>query len=543
LYDPLTDNRELQGVGVRRTRVIAIAVMLGVLGAALPIAGALYVSWSLALHAEQKRLSDFAGSVITRANKSLAEISDALVTISRSTEPPCSAGHIAEMRRLSFNTPSIQEIGYFENGHLACTSWGKTDGRIEYVPGDYTIDGGIEVTVRMQPLVTGGKPMMALHHGRYNALVDPLRFVDVIVDPGIQLAIASGTGKLIGELNAPDADLLKSIMARHQSGMSDDSLYAVAHGDGWMAIAIEPREEMLAHLRREQLLMLPIGAFISMFIVGVVIVLSRRRLSPEGELAIAIQQREFVVHYQPIVELKTGRCVGSEALVRWRRPDGSLVSPDQFIPLAEETGLIMPITDQVIAAVVSDLGAYLVAERSMHVAINLCAADIKTGRILPVISDALENTGIQTRQVWLEATERGFMDIDSAKTTITLARQLGHAVAIDDFGTGYSSLQYLQGLPLNVLKIDKAFIDAIGLKAATSAVTSHIIDMARTLNLQIVAEGVETDEQLDYLLDHDVEFAQGWLFSRPLPANDFVTFYFRNQEHRDLRRKVLQGAA
>ena len=468
---------------MRRTRVIAVAVMLGVLGAALPIAGALYVSWSLALHAEQKRLSDFARSVITRANSSLAEIRGALVTISGSTEQPCSTGHIAEMRRLSFNTPSIQEIGYFEHGNLACTSWGKTEARIEYVPGDYTIDGGIEVTVRMKPLVTGGKPAMALHYGDYNALVDPLRFVDVIVDPGIQLALASETGKLIGELNAPDADLLKSIMARHQNGMTGSSLFAVAHGDGWMAIAIEPREEMLAHLRREQFLMLPIGAFVSMFIVGVVIVLSRRRLSPEGELAIAIQQREFVVHYQPIMALKSGRCVGCEALVRWRRPDGSLVSPDQFIPLAEETGLIMPITDQVIAAVVSDLGAYLVAERSMHVAINVCAADIKTGRILPVVSAALEHTGIQTRQVWLEATERGFMDIDSAKTTITLARQLGHAVAIDDFGTGYSSLKYLQGLPLNVLKIDKAFVDTIGLKTATSSVISHIIDMARTLNL------------------------------------------------------------
>ena len=105
----------------------------------------------------------------------------------------------------------------------------------------------------------------------------------------------------------------------------------------------------------------------------------------------AIQQREFVVHYQPIMAFKSRRCVGCEALVRWRRPDGSLVSPDQFIPLAEETGLIMPITDQVIAAVVSDLGAYLVAERSMHVAINVCAADIKTGRILPVITAAPQN--------------------------------------------------------------------------------------------------------------------------------------------------------
>src|SRR5262249_30506291 len=161
---------------------------------------------------------------------------------------------------------------------------------------DYTIDGGIEVTIRMKPLVTGGKPAMALHYGRYNALVDPLRFVDVIVDPGIQLAITGGNGELIGQLNTPAAALLKSIMGRRQGGMTDDNLYAVAHGGGWMAIAIEPREQILAHLRREQFLMLPIGLFVSLFIVGVVAFLSRRRLSPEGELAIAVQQREFIVH-------------------------------------------------------------------------------------------------------------------------------------------------------------------------------------------------------------------------------------------------------
>ncbi len=215
--------------------------------------------------------------------------------------------------------------------------------------------------------------------------------------------------------------------------MTDKELYAVAKGDGWMAIAIEPREGMLENLRREQLLLLPIGGFISIFIVGVVVWMSRRRLSPLGELQMAVDNREFIVHYQPIIELKTGRCVGSEALVRWRRPDGSLVRPDHFIPLAEESGLITEITDQVVEAVVSDLKDHLVTDRSLHVAINLSAADIKTGRALPLIGAALQGTGIEREQIWMEATERGFMDIDSAKSTITLARQLGHKVAIDDF--------------------------------------------------------------------------------------------------------------
>jgi sensor c-di-GMP phosphodiesterase-like protein len=287
---------------------------------------------------------------------------------------------------------------------------------------------------------------------------------------------------------------------------------------------------------------LPIGAFIAMFIVAVVVWLSRRRLSPLGELAIAIKNREFVVHYQPIIELRRGICVGGEALVRWRRPDGSLVRPDLFIPLAEESGLIMPITDQVVAAVISDLGKELVADRSLHVSINLSAADVNTGRILPTIKNTLDKAGIEARQIWIEATERGFMDIDQARATITRARQLGHPVAIDDFGTGYSNLQYLQGLPLDALKIDKSFVDTIGANAATSSVVSHIIDMAKALNLSLVAEGVETELQASYLIGRDVEFAQGWLFSKPLPADDFITFHRRHKEGRAVAG-ALKGVA
>jgi sensor c-di-GMP phosphodiesterase-like protein len=509
---------------MRRLRVVIVALMLGVLGAAAPIAAALYVSWTFAIRAEQDRLSLFAARTITRADRSIAEIRNALHAMSTFLGEPCSPSHVAEMRLLTMNTPSVAEIGYFEHGVLACTSWGKTERRIERVSGDFTTADGIEVTIRMRPLVTGSKLMMAFQYQAYNALVDPLRFVDVIVDHGIQLAIATDKGELISEANGPDQKLLRSIIALPRDGMTQGELFAVSHGDGWMAIAIEPREGMLPNLRRERALLLPIGASIAVFIVGIVIWMSRRRLSPLGELAIAIQNREFIVQYQPIVELKTGLCIGAEALARWRRPDGLLVRPDLFIPLAEESGLIMPITDQVIDIIISELKGHLIADRSLHVAINLSAADIKTGRILPVISKALEHTGVQAQQIWLEATERGFMDIESARATIILARQLGHSVAIDDFGTGYSSLQYLQGLPLDALKIDKSFVDTIGRNTATSSVITHIIDMAKTLELQIVAEGVETQSQASYLLAHQVEFAQGWFFSKPLSAQDFIPF-------------------
>ncbi|WP_363612304.1 EAL domain-containing protein [Mesorhizobium sp.] len=260
------------------------------------------------------------------------------------------------------------------------------------------------------------------------------------------------------------------------------------------------------------------------FIIGVVVWLSRRRLSPSGELQIAVRKHEFIVHYQPIVELRTGNCIGAEALVRWKRPNGSLVRPDLFIPLAEESGLITAITDQVIAMVVFDLNRLLVADRSLHIAINLSATDVGTARVLPIIEKALQHTGIQPQQIWLEATERGFVDINSARSTLIRAREMGHAVAIDDFGTGYSSLSYLEGLPLDALKIDKSFIDTISTNSATSSVTPHIIDMAKTLKLKIVAEGVETQAQADYLAARDVDYGQGWLFAKPMPASEFIAY-------------------
>ncbi len=237
---------------------------------------------------------------------------------------------------------------------------------------------------------------------------------------------------------------------------------------------------------------MPIGVLLAAIGAGLVIWLSRRRLSLRGELATAIRRRELYLHYQPIIELDTGICVGAEALVRWQRPDGTQVRPDLFIPLAEEAGMIAAVTDLVIENVVRDMRELLVADRSAHIAINLAAEDISSGRALKMISKHMAGSGILPQQIWMEATERGFLDLDRARTMLAQARRAGHSVAIDDFGVGFSSLQYLEQLPLDALKIDKSFIDAIGTESATSPVTPHIIDMAKELGLWVVAEGVES---------------------------------------------------
>lgn len=509
---------------MHRKRVIVTAILFAILGGVLPMAAMYYVSWTRAVHKEQKELKIIADRVLVRAKMSFQQTAEVLQVLNQTEFNPCSPAHIARMRTLTINTRAVDEIGYFKDGFLKCTSWGLTEEKIKQLSGDFVTEGGVEVKLRMLPLVTGGNPMMAFHYKKYNALMDPTRLVDVITDPNIQLAVGTTGGKIIAALNVPNSTDLAQVLTKQDTFVSDDYIVAQARDDMWTTAALMPRADIFASLRREQMLLLPLGGVMALALIALVIWLSRRRLSPLGELEIAIQNREFIVHYQPIVELETGTCVGAEALVRWRRPDGSMVRPDLFIPLAEDSGLIAAVTDQVVENVVKDLKRVLSTDRLLHVAINIGAEDVETGRILPVVRKAIEGTGIDACQIWLEATERGLIDQDSSRTTLGRARNLGFTIAIDDFGTGYSSLSYLQSMPIDVLKIDKSFVDTIGTDSAKSSVTPYIIDMAKALNLKIVAEGIETEEQQAFLYEHGVQFGQGWLFAKALPANEFIAF-------------------
>jgi len=500
----------------RRRRVIATSILLALIGAALPIAAMAWMSWQIAVQKELNILDTFAARAFERAQGTFEDARNALETMEAKRLAPCSREHIALMRSVTIDTPSVEEIGYLEGGLLKCTSWGLAEGRIPKAKTDYVTGDGLEVSLRMQPGASAASRMTALQLGHHNALVVPSRFVDVPLDEAMSLAVLVDKGKILNTLNDPDMWYVAELSARTQRGLDGAKLYSVVSENGLTVYVLQPSAEVTAAYIRELLFLLPIGAFIAAFIVGIIVWMSRKRLSPVAELEIAIRKREFIVHYQPIVALKTGVCIGAEALVRWRRPDGRLVRPDHFIPFAEETGLIRPITDQVIESVIADLKTTLIEDRSLHIAVNLCADDVRTLRVLDFLEQKLPATGIRNEQIWLETTERGFIDIEAARDMLGKARKAGHSVAIDDFGTGYSSLQYLQGLPMDALKIDKSFVDTIGHDSATSTVILHIISMSRELGLFSVAEGVETEEQVAYLREHGVDYGQGWLFSKHL---------------------------
>ena len=251
-----------------------------------------------------------------------------------------------------------------------------------------------------------------------------------------------------------------------------------------------------------------------------------RRLSPVGQLSDAVRRHQFIVAYQPIVDLTTRRCIGAEALVRWKHQN-RIVRPDHFIPLAEHRGLIQAITDQVFDTVLLELGEFLQRYNELYVSINLSASDLTSRRFLERLTPALAAANIAPGQIRIEATERCFLDADAAKEVIQAFRDAGHPVYIDDFGTGYSSLSHLQNFQVDALKIDKSFVDTVDQDSASSSVASHIIDMALTLHVQVVAEGIEREEQACYLRTRGAQFGQGWLFSAPLTAPDFIRYVGR----------------
>ena len=250
---------------------------------------------------------------------------------------------------------------------------------------------------------------------------------------------------------------------------------------------------------------------------------SSERLALQSSLRHALEREELQVYYQPLVNLKTGRIVGAEALVRWQHPERGLVSPDKFIPVAEETGLIMPIGEWVLHTACKQTKLWQTAGfSSLRVAINLSSRQFSQIDLRKQLVQILMETGLDPKYIELELTESMLVqNTEVAIRRLNALKALGVEIAIDDFGTGYSSLSYLQQFPFDILKIDRCFIRNITENANNAAITKAIIAMAKSLNLKLIAEGVETEAELSFVYQQQCDGMQGFLFSRPVPAQEF----------------------
>ncbi|MEH7304810.1 sensor domain-containing protein [Neobacillus drentensis] len=261
--------------------------------------------------------------------------------------------------------------------------------------------------------------------------------------------------------------------------------------------------------------------------------ISIRKMELENGLRKALEKNQLMLHYQPQISLQTAEIVGIEALIRWQHPEHGLIPPSEFIPLAEETGLIVPIGKWVLQEACRQRKAWeQIGFRGFPIAVNVSVRQFEDDHLIDFISSLLNKNDLKGNQLELEITESIMQNLENSTIILNKLKELGVLLSIDDFGTGYSSLSYLKHLPIDKIKIDKSFVDDIIYHSNQGIMVKTIIDMGLNLNFAVIAEGIETDEQLHFLKENECKIGQGYLFSKPISAEQMDVYLLSRNEKR-----------
>ncbi|MCT4713765.1 EAL domain-containing protein [Enterobacteriaceae bacterium H18W14] len=515
-------------------KVVGLVNGVLIVAVLIPILLSIYLAHRKAEQAFHDELSQFASRAIIRSDRVIKQATRAIDEINQLSDGSCSYAHRQAMRRVGLNHRYVQEILFQRDGHILCSSLEEFSRGVNIGRPDRTGKEGYSAWYSSTTELGFKRSMIYIGKASHIAAIDPLSFIDVIPVSGHLINIAMiglNSGLTIATNSPQNGDAWKDPLANGVNEFQyQGSAYVIRRENnlGLAMIAWAPLAPLNKVWYQQLLIWLPIGIGASLAAGFYITRLLRRLQSPRSRLADAIKNDDFTVMYQPIVDLQSGKSVGAEILLRWAQPDGTYLSPDIFVPLAEETGLITPITEQVIGKLFTELGDWLHKHPDQHISINLAPRDVRNLHILNVIRPWLVRYFIKPEQIAFEITERGFADPKITAPVIERFRKAGHPVYIDDFGTGYSSLSYLHNLHVDVLKIDKSFVEALEYKK----VTPYIIKMAKTLNIAMVAEGVETAGQAAWLRKHGVQYGQGWLYSKALPKQELIEWIARNNAQR-----------
>lgn len=254
----------------------------------------------------------------------------------------------------------------------------------------------------------------------------------------------------------------------------------------------------------------------------------QERLALENSLRKALEREEFMLYYQPQVDLKTGEIKGVEALIRWNSPERGLISPGVFIPIAEETGLIVPMGEWILrSACIQSLKWQQPGYPGLRMSVNISARQFREPQFIEKVAEVIKETGMNPQWLEIEITESIAMEYaEDSMEQLRRLKQLGVRIAIDDFGTGYSSMNYLRKLPIDTLKVDQSFVQDIGIDENGEAIVVTIIHLAQSLNLKVIAEGVETKNQQIFLRTNSCHEMQGYLFCKPVPPVEVEKYLY-----------------
>ena len=492
-----------------------------------------WLLWRGSIETEEERVADLARDLGQHTEQVIVEVRNMLEAFNKLQVDRCSEAHLSVMHKAAIAKPYIRAIGYWRAAQRLCGVGFIQAVELKPSRADRIYDSGVIAWWPSSQTAVSGVPLFLMRYGDHDIAIDPRMLLEPNLVQGRQARLwVEGLPMAItaGDNDIPSLDSVPiglTVDTNNNRLVSRFSLGTICPID---IVAVETIDRFWN--RYAPILVAAAGLGLVLAIIWIYIVLrySRHRLSLSTELREAVGSGRVQAYYQPLIELSSGRCVGAEALARWIREDGEIVSPNIFIPLAEQSGLVPDITLAIVAATLHDLGKLLNEYPHLCININLAPEDLTSEAFSGALGHSLAAAGVAPTSIKLEITERAMIDTEASRDVIRNFRLRGHQIAVDDFGTGYSSLANLQTLELDTLKIDKCFVDAIGTEAVTNSVIGHVIEMAKSLHLDIVAEGIESEHQSDWLIEQGVEYGQGYLYSRALPCEEFQDYFHKHAE-------------
>lgn len=508
-----------------RRRLLRIVEII--LVASLPVVLALWLAQMSAVSETSAQLSTFAELVLNKIEVVVHQADLARNTAEKYRGDICSDAHQKNMLNTIRGRLYVEDLIYAKGQQFICSTLSKPSQPYRMAEPDYRRKPDVAIYYYRDIPFYAGYKMVYLQRGNYVVAINPLSFSEVMTNDNTLIygAYDMVTGALFSVSENADAGNLRKLARREASTFQQDGRFYTIVRSQKRPVAViiaTTQSRFYQNVYRQVMLTLPLGIISSILLLLVCSRTRREFNSPRRRLLRALERRQLRLHYQPIIDIKNNTCVGAEALLRWPGFNGQVMSPAEFIPLAEQEGMIERITDYVVEEVFTDLGNYLSAHPDIYISINLSAADFHSPRLIALITDKAQQYAIRTQQIKIEVTERGFIDVPKTTPVIQAFRQAGYEVAIDDFGTGYSNLHNLYSLNVDILKIDKSFIDTLTTNSTSHLIAEHIIEMAQSLRLKTIAEGVETEEQVSWLLKRGVQYCQGWHFAKAMPPQDFT---------------------
>ncbi len=510
-----------------RDGTLARIAAAGLVGVAVLASVFTFLLWRSSVGADERAVGGLAEALGARAEGMILDARTLLKDFERLPYARCSARHVAALQEAAISRPHIRAIGYWRAASRQCGVGFLSGPGLRPPRADRIYDSGVVAWWPSPATEVGGIQLFLMRFGDHDVAIDPHALLDVgplegreagLWVEGLRLTARPSNAKLPAPASLPVGLTMDREGARAISRFSRSGEMRID------IVAAEPLEQFWSRYR-DVVLFGALGGVVLLAIwLYLLLRYTRHKLSRATQLREAIANGRIAVQYQPIIELASNRCVGAEILARWTTERNESIPPDSFVALAEREGIITDLTIAVLQRSLKELAPWLAERPALTLALNLGSDDLHDARFANVLGASLVSAGLPASAFKLEITERALVDTDLARSRIAALRARGHEVAVDDFGTGYSSLSYLSRFALDQLKIDKSFVEAIGTGAATSHVVVHVIEMARSLQLRMVAEGVEQRSQSDWLRAHGVECGQGYHYSKPIGAEEFKAF-------------------